>query len=59
MEAGPDGENGLDVQSLVEMEPDQGQGHVTTPAHNMEGTTVQEVQQRTTTVTLSPAPVRE
>ena len=29
MEAGPDGENGLDVQSLVEMEPDQGQGHVT------------------------------
>ena len=40
MEAGPDGENGLDVQSLVEMEPDQGQGHVTTPAHNMEGITV-------------------
>ena len=40
MEAGPDGENGLDVQSLVEMEPDQDQDHATTPVHNMEGKTV-------------------
>ena len=54
MESGLIGEDGLDVQYPVEVDSDQGQGHVTTPVHNMEGTTVQEVLKRVVTATFIP-----
>ena len=55
MESGPIGEDGVIVQSTVEVDPDQGQGHVTTLHHNMEETTVQEVRKRVMTATFIPA----
>ena len=54
MESGLIGEDGLDVQYPVEVDSDQGQDHVTTPAHNMEGTTVQEIPKRVVTVIVIP-----
>ena len=41
MEDGPDGENGLDAQSAVEVDPDQGQGLVQILHHNMVGMAVE------------------
>ena len=57
MVVGQDGEDGLDVQSTVEVDPDQGQGHVTIPVHNMEGVFVEEFQTRLLPVTLIPVQV--
>ena len=58
MESGPVGGDGLDVQSPVEVDPDQDQGHVTTQLHNMEEINVLEVPPRMATVTLTPVLVR-
>ena len=54
MESGPIGEDGLDVQYPVEVDPDQGQGRATIQLQNMEGTTVQEVLKRVVTATFIP-----
>ena len=57
MVVGLDGEDGLDVQQPVEVDQDQGQGHVTTPVHNMEEIIVEEFLTRLLPVTLIPVQV--
>ena len=57
MVVGLDGEDGLDVQRPVEVDQDQGQGHVTIPVHNMEGIIVEEFLTRLLPVTLIPVQV--
>ena len=57
MVVGQDGEDGLDVQSTVEVDQDQGQDHVTIPVHNMEGIIVEEFLTRLLPITLIPVQV--
>ena len=57
MGIGLTGNIGVDVQSNVEGDPDLDKDHATTPVHNMEETTVQEVLQKITTATLIPVQV--
>ena len=51
------GEDGVDVLSNVEGDPDPDQDHVLTPVHNMAETTVQEVPKTVVTATLIPVEV--